>query len=120
MESRHGVNNCPGQMSSAYYMENSYADPYRSGWVFMWAGGKRDPSTLNQVQGVILVNINPDPRQSGPANDPPPDSATDEYHAPNSPTWAKIVSVNGYTEPPARGREQPDLQSHHEAVRVKL
>lgn len=89
-----GIDNNPPQMSIAEYCENSYSDPYRSGWVFMCAGGVKDPSTLAFVKGAIWVKINPDPRQSGPMTKEPPDSPTYEYDAPNA-TSVKILSVTG-------------------------
>ena len=91
-----GLNNTnPEQLDGTSHILSLYSDPYRSGWVMVWAGGKRDLSTLNPVQGAIWVDINPDPRQSGLADAEPPDSPTNEYDAPNSPTWVKIVSVTG-------------------------
>lgn len=89
-----GINNNPGQVNRLQYFENSYSGPYRTGWVFIWAGGKRS-DTLAFVQGALWVNINPDSRQSGPESSPPPDSVTNEYDAANSPTWVKITSVTG-------------------------
>ncbi|HEX6393123.1 MAG TPA: hypothetical protein VFZ97_06750 [Acidimicrobiales bacterium] len=90
-----GLNNSdPEQLDGTSHIFSFYSNPYRTGWVMIWAGGKRDPATLRKVQGVIWVNINPDPRQSGPANAEPPDSPTHEYDPPNSPTWVKITSVN--------------------------
>ena len=94
-----GINNNPPQISTQTYCKNSYSDPYRGGWVTICAGGKQDSSsgTPTLVQGAIWVNINPDPRAAGPITQEPPDSPTNEYVAPNSPTWVKIVSVTGDT-----------------------
>jgi hypothetical protein len=84
-------------MSHDPYCLNTYSDPYKGGWIFICAGGIQDASTGSWifVKGGIWVDLNPDPRQSGPeTSPPPPDSADNEYLAPNS-TWAKVISVNG-------------------------
>lgn len=93
-----GVNNDPAKVSHQEYCENSYGDPYRGGWVAVCAGGKQDGATGSWrfVQGAIWVDYSPDPRQSGPESSPPIGNQTDnEYDAPNSPTWVKIIGVNG-------------------------
>ena len=91
-----GLNNSnPEQLDGTSHIYSFYSNPYRTGWVTIWAGGKKGPSSDNLAQGAIWVDINPDSRQSGPATQEPPDSPTYEYNAPNSPTWVKIVTVTG-------------------------
>lgn len=89
-----GIDNNPPQLDRLEWCENSYSNPYRTGWVTICAGGKRD-DVGNFTQAALWVDVNPDPRQSGPGSSPPPDSPVIEYDAPNSPTWVKIVSVTG-------------------------
>ena len=76
---------------------NSYGNSYRGGWVYVCAGGKvmHGLNGITFVRGAVFVNTNPDPRASGPISQVPPDTPTNEYDAPNSPTWVQIASVNG-------------------------
>ena len=78
--------------------QNSYGGPYKGGWVSICAGGKQNSSNGNSVfvQGGVWVGWSPDPRASGPIDNPPATGGTlNEYDAPNSPTWVKITKVDG-------------------------
>jgi len=92
-----GINNNPPNMSHDQYCENAYNNPYNGGWITLCAGGKQDGSTgtWRFVHGAIWVETSTDPRRSGPESSPPQESAINEYNAPNSLTWVKIVSVTG-------------------------
>lgn len=92
-----GITDSGAVMSHDRVCVNSYGNPYKGGWVGICAGGKQDGSSGSWIfeQGAIWVNLNPDPRVSGPITQEPPDSPTYEYDAPNSRTWVKITNVTG-------------------------